>query len=58
MCGGEEGGTEEDGSAELLAVVHRGGFWRLVPDHVPRRYAVPTRQLLERVRDGLGRLAE
>ncbi|MBP0460231.1 hypothetical protein [Streptomyces montanisoli] len=44
--------------AELTAVVHGGGFWRLVPDDVPRRYDALTRELIERVLHGLGRLPE
>ncbi|WP_329456342.1 hypothetical protein [Streptomyces sp. NBC_01497] len=49
---------EEDRAAERQVVVHGGGFWRLVPGHVPRRYDLPTRQLMERVLHGLGRLPE
>jgi len=44
--------------AELEAVVHGGGFWRLVPDEIPRTYEPLTRELLERVLHGLGRSAE
>ncbi|MEU0524737.1 hypothetical protein [Streptomyces niveus] len=44
--------------AELDAVVHGGGFWRLVPDSVPRVYAPVTPELLRRVEQGLKRVAE
>lgn len=43
--------------AELDAVVHGGGFWRLVPDSVPV-YAPVTPELLLRVEQGLKRVAE
>ncbi|WP_330174709.1 hypothetical protein OG875_14860 [Streptomyces sp. NBC_01498] len=43
--------------AELDAVVHSGGFWRLVPEAVPRVYAPVTPQLLRRVEQGLKRVA-
>lgn len=39
--------------AELDAVVHSGGFWRLVPEAVPRVYAPVTPELLRRVEHGL-----
>ncbi|MEV0775073.1 hypothetical protein [Streptomyces sp. NPDC050428] len=44
--------------AELEAVVHAGGFWRLVPEAVPRVYAPVTPELLRRVEQGLKRVAE
>ncbi|WP_405615030.1 hypothetical protein [Streptomyces sp. NBC_01508] len=44
--------------AELDAVVHSGGFWRLVPEAVPRVYASVTPELLRRVEQGLKRVAE
>lgn len=43
--------------AELEATIHAGGFWRLVPDHVPRQYDPVTDELMERVLHGLRRLA-
>ncbi|MFE3705267.1 hypothetical protein ACFXPE_07145 [Streptomyces scopuliridis] len=45
-------------TAELEATVHSGGFWRLVPESVPRMYDPVTRALLERVLHGLRREAE
>jgi hypothetical protein len=48
---------QDDGMAGLEAVVHGGGFWRLVPDEIPRTYEPLTRELMERVLHGLGRLA-
>ncbi|WP_405796893.1 hypothetical protein [Streptomyces sp. NBC_01506] len=47
-----------DDVAELDAVVHGGGFWRLVPHVVPRVYASVTPELLRRVEQGLKRVAE
>lgn len=44
--------------AELDAVVHGGGFWRLVPEAVPRVYAPVTPELLRRVEQGLKRVTE
>lgn len=46
------------GVAELDAVVHSFGFWRLVPDSVPRLYAPVTPELLLRVEQALKRVAE
>ncbi|MEV8291139.1 MULTISPECIES: hypothetical protein [Streptomyces] len=46
-----------DDVAELEAVVHSGGFWRLVPEVVPRVYAPVTPELLRRVEQGLRRVA-
>ncbi|GAA1182447.1 hypothetical protein GCM10009654_44640 [Streptomyces hebeiensis] len=43
-------------TAELEATVHAGGFWRLVPESVPRVYDPVTYELLERVLRGLKRL--
>ncbi|MFE4536548.1 hypothetical protein ACFRKB_15915 [Streptomyces scopuliridis] len=43
-------------TAELEATVHSGGFWRLVPESVPRMYDPVTRALLERVLHGLNGL--
>ncbi|MET9555413.1 hypothetical protein [Streptomyces sp. NPDC006645] len=43
--------------AELESVVHAGGFWRLVPEVVPRVYAPVTPELLRRVEQGLKRVA-
>ncbi|QIQ04354.1 hypothetical protein [Streptomyces liangshanensis] len=40
---------------ELAALIEQGGFWRLVPEWVPREFAVPTRELAERVALGLRR---
>ncbi|WP_405614972.1 hypothetical protein OG292_18315 [Streptomyces sp. NBC_01511] len=42
---------------ELEATIHAGGFWRLVPDCVPRTYDPVTDELMERVLHGLRRLA-
>ncbi|MFK0231178.1 hypothetical protein ACIQUL_36040 [Streptomyces sp. NPDC090303] len=41
--------------AELAALIEVGGFWRLVPEEIPRVYAKTTRALLEDVRVGLER---
>lgn len=51
MCeqGLEESGPTDPGTAELDAVIHAGGFWRLVPECVSRVYDPVTRELLERV---------
>lgn len=46
------------GTAELEAVIHAGGFWRLVTEEVPRVYDPVTRELLERVLHRLRRGAE
>jgi hypothetical protein len=46
------------GTARCEAVVHGGGFWRLVPDSVPRMYDPVTKALVERVLHGLRRCAE
>lgn len=45
-----------DDLTELDATVHNGGFWRLVPESVPRVYDPITRTLLEDVERGLRRL--
>ncbi|MET4925148.1 hypothetical protein P3L51_22795 [Streptomyces sp. PSRA5] len=45
-------------AADLDAVVHGGGFWRLVPESVPRVYAPVTPELLRRVEQGLKGVAE
>ncbi|MFI5758675.1 hypothetical protein [Streptomyces sp. NPDC051569] len=45
-------------TAELEATVHAGGFWRLVPECVPRMYDPVTTELMERVLHGLRRVAE
>ncbi len=43
-----------DGSDELAALIAAEGFWRLVPDWVPRTgYAAPTPALLRAVEAGL-----
>ncbi|MEV0279371.1 hypothetical protein AB0I22_23695 [Streptomyces sp. NPDC050610] len=46
----------DDALAELERAIVAGGFWRLAPDWLPREYAEPTRELTERVRNGLRRL--
>lgn len=60
MCeqGLEESAPTHPGTAELEAVIHAGGFWRLVPEGVPRVYDPVTRELLERVLHRLRRGAE
>lgn len=45
----EGSGPTAPGTAELEAVIHAGGFWRLVPESVPRVYDPVTTELLERV---------
>ncbi|MFC9591559.1 hypothetical protein ACFTUC_17435 [Streptomyces sp. NPDC056944] len=42
--------------AELAELIRIGGFWRLVPEEIPRVYAKPTRGLLEEARAGLERM--
>ncbi len=54
--GPENPGAKGESLAELERVIAAGGFWRLVPDWVAREYAEPTRELTERVRNGLRRL--
>jgi hypothetical protein len=56
MC--ERAAGTAESTAELEATVHGGGFWRLVPERVPRMYDPVTEELLERVLDGLRRVAE
>lgn len=56
MC--EQVAETAHGTAELEATVHAGGFWRLVPERVPRMYDPVTEALLERVLHGLRRVAE
>ncbi|MFJ5223528.1 hypothetical protein [Streptomyces sp. NPDC088400] len=41
----------------LASLVAADGFWRLAPEWVPLQFAVPTRELMERVERGLRRLA-
>ncbi|MFF2522601.1 hypothetical protein [Streptomyces liangshanensis] len=55
---GERAAGTADSTAELEATIHGGGFWRLVPERVPRLYDPVTEELLERVLDGLRRVAE
>ncbi|MFB8347889.1 hypothetical protein [Streptomyces niveus] len=47
----------DEGLVELEETIHRGGFWRLVPEFVPRVYAPVDRRLLEHVDACLRRLA-
>ncbi|MEV8406891.1 hypothetical protein AB0R12_14065 [Streptomyces niveus] len=47
----------DEGLAELEETIHSGGFWRLVPEYVPRVYAPVDRPLLEHVDTCLRRLA-
>ncbi|MEV0779145.1 hypothetical protein [Streptomyces sp. NPDC050428] len=54
----EKPAPTDPGTAELEAVIHAGGFWRLVPEGVPRVYDPVTRELLERVLHRLRRGAE
>lgn len=42
--------------SELEATIHNGGFWRLVPESVPRVYDPVTREVLKDVECGLRRL--
>lgn len=56
MC--EQAPETVNSTPELEATVHSGGFWRLVPESVPRVYAPVTRALTERVLHGLKRVAE
>lgn len=60
MCeqGLEESGPTGSGAAELEAVIHAGGFWRLVPECVPRVYDPVSPELLERVLHRLRRGTE
>ncbi|MFD5895922.1 hypothetical protein [Streptomyces sp. NPDC060366] len=44
------------GLVELEETIHNGGFWRLVPESVPRVYARVDRKLLAHVEDCLRRL--
>ncbi|MFJ5221539.1 hypothetical protein [Streptomyces sp. NPDC088400] len=46
-------GTRADTPKELAALVEVRGFWRMVPEWVPRRFDEPTRELVERVAHGL-----
>lgn len=49
--------TLADDVSELSALIERGGFWRLVPDWVPRNgYAEPIPETLRAVEAGLRRL--
>ncbi len=48
--------SKDDSLAELERAIAAGGFWRLAPDWCPREYVEPTRELIERVRNGLRRL--
>ncbi len=41
----------------LYGLIRAGGFWRLVPEWVPRTYAEPTKELAGRVWHGLRRLS-
>ncbi|MET9557195.1 hypothetical protein [Streptomyces sp. NPDC006645] len=41
---------------ELEETIHQGGFWRLVPESVPRVYAPVDRPLLAHVETCLRRL--
>ncbi|WP_435187234.1 hypothetical protein [Streptomyces sp. bgisy126] len=49
--------TGQNSVTELGAQINAGAFWRLVPESVPREYAEPTQDLIERVHKGLERLA-
>lgn len=42
--------------SELETTIHSGGFWRLVPESVPRVYDPITHTLLKDVERGLRRL--
>lgn len=43
--------------AELVGSEHKGTFWLLVPECVPREFAPSTRPLIHRVEAGLRRMA-
>lgn len=60
MCeqGLDKPAPADSGTAELEAVIHAGGFWRLVPEVVPRVYGPVTPELLERVLHRLKRGAQ
>ncbi|WP_381793038.1 hypothetical protein [Streptomyces niveus] len=47
----------DEGLTELEETIHRGGFWRLVPESVPRVYARVDRPLLAHVETCQRRLA-
>ncbi|MFC9604520.1 hypothetical protein ACFTTN_13810 [Streptomyces niveus] len=47
----------DEGLVKLEETIHSGGFWRLVPESVPRVYAPVDRPLLEHVDTCLRRLA-
>lgn len=47
---------KDEGLVELEETIHNGGFWRLVPESVPRVYAKVDRKLLTHVEDRLRRL--
>ncbi|MFC9746852.1 hypothetical protein [Streptomyces niveus] len=49
--------SPDEGLAELEETIHGGGFWRLVPEYVPRVYAPVDRPLLLHVEACLRRLA-
>ncbi|MFF2940150.1 hypothetical protein ACFVSQ_09940 [Streptomyces niveus] len=46
----------DEGLVKLEETIHRGGFWRLVPESVPRVYAPVDRSLLVHVDTCLRRL--
>ncbi|WP_405797933.1 hypothetical protein [Streptomyces sp. NBC_01506] len=46
----------DEGLVELEETIHGGGFWRLVPECVPRVYAPVDRSLLKHVETCLRRL--
>ncbi|MFC8079561.1 hypothetical protein ACFUN8_28980 [Streptomyces sp. NPDC057307] len=47
---------KDRGLVELEETIHNGGFWRLVPESVPRVYAKVDRKLLTHVEVCLRRL--
>lgn len=42
-------------ACELAALADAGAFWRLAPAWVPREFASPTTELMQRVERGLRR---